>query len=98
VKELAALYPEVGATGHGKVWRGETLRMALNFLADHFYEAAMPPDGRYVREPALADESGTFYVPPPVPDPVTKLIIGGAAIGAAALVYQLFKRRDHSDS
>jgi glyoxylase-like metal-dependent hydrolase (beta-lactamase superfamily II) len=98
VQRLADLEPETAATGHGRVMRGIELRMALNWLADHFDEAAIPRDGRYVREPALADESGTFYVPPPVPDPVTKIMVGGAAIAAGALAYKLLKRRDRHNN
>lgn len=89
VRRLAELDPDIALTGHGPVMRGQRLRMALNWLDDYFQEAAVPADGRYVREPAQADESGTFYIPPPVPDPVTKLIIGGSAIAAAALLWKL---------
>jgi hypothetical protein len=73
---------------------GTKLGMALHWLADHFDELARPLDGRYVREPARADDRGTYYVPPPVPDPVTQLLIGGAAIGAAAVLTQLLAPRN----
>lgn len=89
VSRLAELDPEVALTGHGPVMHGQRLRMALNWLDDYFLEAAVPADGRYVREPARANERGTFYIPPPVPDPVTRMMIGGSAIAAAALLWKL---------
>ncbi len=64
VQELAKLEPELVVTGHGPAMQGVELRRALHALADHFVQIAVPKDGRYVREPARADESGTVYVPP----------------------------------
>jgi glyoxylase-like metal-dependent hydrolase (beta-lactamase superfamily II) len=90
VRRLAELDPEIAVTGHGPAMRGERLQMALNWLDDHFDETGMPRDGRYVREPARADERGTYYIPPPVPDATTKLLIAAAAIGAGALLMKLF--------
>jgi hypothetical protein len=55
--------------------RGEELRRQLDELAHHF-DRAVPSVGRYVREPARADETGVTYVPPPVS--------GGMACGGAA--------------
>jgi hypothetical protein len=42
----------------------EQMRLALHALARNFDEVARPEQGRYVSEPALADERGTIYVPP----------------------------------
>jgi len=42
----------------------------------------MPVDGRYVRQPAVADETGVVSLPPAVTDPVPILV----GLGAAALV------------
>ncbi len=64
VQELAKLDPELVITGHGPAMHGAEVRRALHGLADHFVDIAVPEDGRYVREPARADESGTTYVPP----------------------------------
>ena len=91
VRELALLDPRIAATGHGPIMRGQELRVALSWLADEFEVAAVPDDGRYVREPARADERGTYYVPPPVFDPVTYAMIGGAVLGAGALLYKLLR-------
>ena len=52
----------------------------LESLAANF---PIPRYGRYVQEPAVANEEGIVHLPPPVPDPVKR---AGAAIGGAALV------------
>lgn len=44
---------------------------------------AMPQRGRYVRQPALADEHGVVEVPPPVSDPLPIVLAG---LGATALL------------
>jgi glyoxylase-like metal-dependent hydrolase (beta-lactamase superfamily II) len=64
VKVLSYLEPRIAATGHGPVMRGRELQQELRYLAEHFEEMAIPKGGRYVEESALADESGTYYVPP----------------------------------
>jgi glyoxylase-like metal-dependent hydrolase (beta-lactamase superfamily II) len=64
VKALAALEPERIVSGHGRAMHGPEMRNALNALACDFDEVARPKHGRYVREPAHADASGTTYVPP----------------------------------
>ena len=78
VQRLAELKPEVAATGHGRPLRGRVMRESLELLAANFEALAVPRDGRYVRAPALADERGTFSVPPAVRDN-TLLIAGGFA-------------------
>ncbi len=64
VELLARLEPELVVTGHGPAMQGAEVRRALHGLAEHFVQIAVPEGGRYVREPARADESGTTYVPP----------------------------------
>ena len=64
VRTLAALNPQIIATGHGKPMRGEEMRRSLHNLADRFEELAVPSQGRYVGDPALVNESGVQYVPP----------------------------------
>lgn len=92
VKALAALRPEVAATGHGIPMHGETLRRQLDDLADNF-EKHMPKDGRYVRQPALTDERGVVMLPPPVRDPLPVLLALGAAVAVGAAV---LRRRSSS--
>ncbi|WP_233004326.1 MBL fold metallo-hydrolase [Exiguobacterium aurantiacum] len=50
VKKLAALYPQIAATGHGQRMAGEALTNGLIELADQFQERAVPSHGRYVDE------------------------------------------------
>jgi hypothetical protein len=94
VRKLADLDPGVAVTGHGLPVRGEALRNGLRMLADNFEQLGMPRDGRYVREPAVADETGTRYVPPPVPDPVPKIAAGIAIAAVGALVMTSLARRE----
>ncbi len=90
VKVLAALEPTIAATGHGKPMEGEELQQQLQQLADNFNLLAIPPEGRYVDEPALFDASGTLYVPPKIKKPVNRKqvgIIAGVAILAGVFTY-----------
>jgi len=65
VRELAGLEPELVVTGHGPAMHGPTMRAALHILARDFDSIAVPAQGRYVKRPATADESGVTSVPPP---------------------------------
>ncbi|HEY1188240.1 MAG TPA: MBL fold metallo-hydrolase [Gemmata sp.] len=85
VQALAALDPEVAATGHGVPMRGSELREQLDRLARDFDRHARPTDGRYVRHPATADVRGVRYVPPPVFPPAAVLLAAGAGAAVGAL-------------
>ena len=50
VEALAALNPDIAATGHGPVIRGDELRRGLADLVANFDEIAVPDHGRYVPE------------------------------------------------
>jgi glyoxylase-like metal-dependent hydrolase (beta-lactamase superfamily II) len=76
VEQLAALEPRRVATGHGPPLDGEEMLQELRRLARDFDRIAVPPRGRYVREPALADERGVVSLPPPVPDPLPRVLLG----------------------
>jgi glyoxylase-like metal-dependent hydrolase (beta-lactamase superfamily II) len=89
VKTLAALEPEIAATGHGTPMRGETLRRKLHGLANHFREQAVPAGGRYADEPVLADDHGPTRVPPPKPIPRAVLATAAAAAVGIIAVYLL---------
>jgi glyoxylase-like metal-dependent hydrolase (beta-lactamase superfamily II) len=83
VETIAALDPDVLATGHGPVMRGAAMRRALRDLADRF-EAYMPASGRYIPYPAVADERGVVHVPPRPGIAITRgtlATVGGVAIG-----------------
>lgn len=64
VQTLADLEPELALTGHGRPLRGGEMRAALHRLAREFDRVAVPAQGRYVHDPARADEGGPTYVPP----------------------------------
>lgn len=83
VKTLAALEPQIAATGHGRPMAGEELRNALHHLADNFRELAVPKSGRYVEEPALVNQEGVQYTPPPHN---RNLLLAVAGITTAAVV------------
>lgn len=79
VQALARLEPEVAGTGHGIPMSGERLRRELNDLAQNFDEV-MPDDGRYVRQPARADEDGIYRVPPPRFDLLPPLLVSAGLV------------------
>lgn len=82
VYELAHLDPVIAATGHGVPMYGTQLHSELEALARYF-DDEIPSQGRYVNQPALADESGVVRLPPPVFDPLPSLVIG---LGILAIV------------
>jgi glyoxylase-like metal-dependent hydrolase (beta-lactamase superfamily II) len=90
VQRLSELELEVAATGHGRPLRGPLMRQALHALAQDFETLAVPRHGRYVNEPAIADANGVVSVPPPVSDPLPKILMGiGAAVVVGAAVRSL---------
>jgi glyoxylase-like metal-dependent hydrolase (beta-lactamase superfamily II) len=87
VEQLAALEPEVAATGHGIPMYGEEMRRALHALARNFDREAVPARGRYVDQPAVADESGVVRVPPAIPAGGSGALLAvGAAFAAGILL------------
>lgn len=89
VRRLAELRPEVAATGHGVPMAGAELRRQLTRLANEFGRLAVPGDGRYVRRPARADETGVTFVPPAV----FPVAYAALAVGAGVLVGLATRRR-----
>jgi glyoxylase-like metal-dependent hydrolase (beta-lactamase superfamily II) len=87
VEKLAALEPLRVATGHGPPLEGPNMLRELHRLARDFDEIAVPKRGRYVRQPAVADETGVVALPPAVPDPLPRILIGlGLALVAGAML------------
>ena len=88
VEALAALRPEIAATGHGLPMRGEWLQQELDTLARDFDQRAVPRRGRYVEQPAVMDRRGLVSVPPPAPDPLPPILagLGLAAVAGGALL------------
>lgn len=98
VEALAALEPEVAATGHGRPLAGEALREGLHALARDFDRVAVPAQGRYVGHPAIADAGGVVFVPPDTADPTPRLLWGlgaGAALGLAVGALLMPRGRHH---
>jgi glyoxylase-like metal-dependent hydrolase (beta-lactamase superfamily II) len=93
VERLAALEPEVAVTGHGRPMRGAPLREGLSRLAADFERLAVPAHGRYVHAPAVADRRGVVSVPPPVPDPLPKVVAGVAAAAVAGWAISALRGR-----
>lgn len=60
VERLAALEPEIVISGHGPAMQGPEMRDALNQLARDFDALAVPEDGKYVRDPAVAGTSDAY--------------------------------------
>jgi glyoxylase-like metal-dependent hydrolase (beta-lactamase superfamily II) len=82
VQELARLDPSIAATGHGIPMFGTQLHSELEALARYFDEV-IPSHGRYVDQPAIADERGVVRVPPRVFDPLPPMVLG---LGILAVV------------
>jgi hypothetical protein len=72
---------------------GAKMLEELEELARKFDELAVPAHGRYVDQPAEADESGVISVPPPARDLAPWVLAG---IGAAVLGTALLRRRARS--
>lgn len=95
VEQLAALRPFVVATGHGIPMRGERMQQELGALAREFEKVAVPAHGRYVEQPAVANEGGVVLIPPPVSGPAPKLLLGlGIAALAGMAIASLIRRGD----
>lgn len=88
VQRLAALGPDVLATGHGVPLAGPAMRDDLRALAARFAEREIPSGGRYTHQPALTDEHGIVSLPP---DPLPKVVLG--VVAAAGLTYALARTR-----
>ena len=63
VRGLAALRPERAITGHGRPLQGPELRRGLDALAQDFERVAVPEQGRYVEEPARAEDGSAYRMP-----------------------------------
>lgn len=87
VKALAALHPNVVGCGHGVPISDPDLPAGMAEFAERFRP---PRRGRYVRQPAHADEDGVVSLPRAPFDPIPfvtagSLIMAGIALGAGLL-------------
>lgn len=94
IYHLANLRPNVIAAGHG-LPIFENAAQQLEKFARTF---APPARGRYVREPAVTDENGLVYLPPPVADPVGRVMAGATIAVAAGLIISRLRRRRNAQS
>jgi glyoxylase-like metal-dependent hydrolase (beta-lactamase superfamily II) len=85
---IAALEPEVLATGHGEPQAGPAMRRQLRELAARFAEREVPRFGRYGQRPAVTDERGIVSLPP---DPLPKVAAG--LVVAAGVAWGLAQAR-----
>ena len=97
VEEIAAYEPELLATGHGVPMRGQEMRDQLETLAREFARH-IPDRGRYVWQPATADESGPLTVPPAVPTPEYRYLGAGAVALLAGYALSKWLRRDDDET
>ncbi len=66
VETLAALQPRLVVTGHGRAMQGEAMAEALHTLAQTFDRVARPERGRYLDQPARADDGSAYERPGPM--------------------------------
>ena len=66
VETLAALQPRLVVTGHGRAVHGEAMAEALDTLAQTFDRVARPERGRYLDQPARADDGSAYERPAPM--------------------------------
>lgn len=94
VKALAALEPNVIATGHGHAMYDEKARRELHKLAKNFWQLGMPATGRYVKEPATFNNDGVPTHIPPARGTMWKKIAVAAAL--FALGYLINKQKKNT--
>lgn len=94
VRELAALEPNVIATGHGQAMYGDEARKELHKLSKTFWQRGMPAAGRYVKEPAQFDENGIPVHIPKARGYFLKRILTAAAL--FGIGYLIYKQRNKS--
>ena len=93
VERLAALRPYAVAAGHGLPMVGNHVAGLMDTFARTFRR---PSHGRYVHEPARANQGGIVEVPPPVSDPVgstLRVAAGSAAVAALMIAVARSQRR-----
>jgi glyoxylase-like metal-dependent hydrolase (beta-lactamase superfamily II) len=96
VLKLAALDPEIVATGHGQPMQGAEMRNQLSILARHFDDLAVPAYGRYVLEPAVTNENGVAFLPQSketIPTSIKIIAASAVLFSLAFLVYNQAKKQ-----
>ena len=96
VKELAALEPNVLATGHGHAMYGDEARKELHKLSRDFWQRGIPAAGRYVKEAAVFNEDGVPTHIPAAKGTMWKKLAVAAAL--FAIGYLVSRQRSKSKS
>jgi glyoxylase-like metal-dependent hydrolase (beta-lactamase superfamily II) len=87
VRALAALEPNVIATGHGQSMYGDEARKELHKLTKEFWKWGIPASGRYVKEAATFNEDGMpTYIPKSNGAMWKKLAVAAALLTIGILV------------
>lgn len=81
VLKLNNLNPLAAGTGHGVAVRGLDLAVGLNKLAHDFEARSIPSEGRYVKQPAVTDETGVVEMPSPTSFTVARTLAVGMLAG-----------------
>ncbi|MGZ5287391.1 MAG: MBL fold metallo-hydrolase, partial [Flavisolibacter sp.] len=93
VRELAALEPNVIASGHGQAMYGDTARKQLHKLSREFWRLGMPASGRYVKEPAEFDENGIpVHIPKHSGNMIKKIAFAAALFALGYLIHKQQKK------
>ncbi|MFC4425148.1 MBL fold metallo-hydrolase [Deinococcus navajonensis] len=87
VRDLAALEPDLGATGHGHPMAGPDLTASLHRLARNFDEAARPVRGWYLSHPVPVAAAYAGQ-----PDPWRTRVLGAVAVTGAVLLARRLRR------
>ena len=95
VERLLELNPRIAATGHGLPMQGDELLWQLENLVKDFWSVAVPSHGRYVHEPALADEQGVISVPPAPDNTVPKVLAAAGVVALAGVALAAYTRRSN---
>ncbi|WP_076422376.1 MBL fold metallo-hydrolase [Pontibacter lucknowensis] len=98
VEKLMELNPSVAATGHGLPMEGAQLMQQLESLVKDFWSVAVPGHGRYVHEPAIADEQGVLSVPPAPDNTIPKVLAATGLVALAGVALVAYSRRNHKTS
>jgi glyoxylase-like metal-dependent hydrolase (beta-lactamase superfamily II) len=89
VKALAAMEPNVIATGHGQSMYGKEARKELHKLAKNFWKQGIPAAGRYVKEAATFDEDGMpTHIPPARNTMLVKILAAAALVTLGVIIYK----------
>jgi glyoxylase-like metal-dependent hydrolase (beta-lactamase superfamily II) len=94
VKALAALEPNVIATGHGQSMYGDEARKELHKLARDFWKWGIPATGRYVKEAVSFNEDGMPTRIPPAKGTMVKKLLAAAAL--VTLGYIIYRQRKNT--